>query len=76
MEVSVGPGEEDYTTDVLPGGLFKIFELTIFKSIIRLLLPYPDRQKIENKKGETKKSKIVYWSSLLTDTLLKIGKNL
>ena len=55
MEMSVGPGEEDYTMDVLPGELFKIFELTIFKSIIRLLLPYPDRQKIENKRRETKK---------------------
>ena len=55
MEVSVDPGEEDYATDVLPGELLKIFELTIFKSIIRLLLPYPDRPKIENKRRETKK---------------------
>ena len=56
MEMFVGPGEQDYTTDILLGGLFKIFELSIFKSIFRRLLPYPDRPKHENKKKrETKK---------------------
>ena len=55
MEISAGPGDQDYNTDAHLGGLFKIFELTIFKNIIRRLLPYPDNPKNGNKKGDTKK---------------------
>ena len=55
MEISAGPREQDYTTDALLGGLFMIFELTIFKSIIKPLLPYPDSPENGNKKGETEK---------------------
>lgn len=55
MEISAGPREQDYTTDALLGGFFMIFELTIFKSIIKPLLPYPDSPENGNRKGETEK---------------------
>ena len=55
MEISAGPREQDYTTDALLGGFFMIFELTIFKSIIKPLLPYSDSPENGNKKGEAEK---------------------
>ena len=53
--MSIRPAKQGLTTDVLLRWLFNISELTIFKIIIRRLLPQPDRE--ERKKRERERER-------------------